>query len=163
MPRPAVTGSALAVAALVLLSGCGVLGSADEPDRDELGAVTEAASSDVMALEVGDCLDSADLATEIEEVPFVPCDEPHDSEVYASVDLEGSAYPGSDAVVEKADAFCYAQFASFVGTSYEESELEFFPIYPLEDGWDLLDDREVQCVVFVVHGTVTGTLRGATR
>jgi len=166
MRRSVLPALILAATALFVLSGCGALGdlvSSGEPDRDEQGAVTEAATNDVMALEVGDCLDSEDLDGRIEEVPFVPCAEAHDSEVYASTELEGTEYPGDTFVEKKSDAFCYDQFASFVGLAYEESVLDYFPMYPLEDGWNSAGDREVLCLVVDLDGGVTGTMQASAR
>ena len=166
MRRPVVPTFALVVTALVALSGCGVLDdltSGGEPERDEQGSVTEAATDDVLALKVGDCLDSTDLGETVEEVPFVPCGEAHDSEVYASTELADGDYPGEKVIEKTSDAFCYGRFASFVGLDYESSALDYYPLYPVEDGWNFIDDREVLCVIIDLDGDVTGTLQSAAR
>ncbi|MDQ2697419.1 MAG: hypothetical protein M3Y46_01355, partial [Actinomycetota bacterium] len=83
---------ALAVAVLATsaaLGGCSVLNQflpSSQPVRDaETGEVTEEVENgDVFSIRVGDCLNTADLdaTDEISDVPIVPCDQPHDDEVY---------------------------------------------------------------------------------
>ena len=157
--------SATVVSAALVLGGCATLGDllSDEPARDEDGNVTEASTDDAFALKVGDCVNTADLGEYVEEVPFVPCAEPHDSEVFAATELTGEEFPGDDAVGDQAWEFCYGQFQGFVGVSYDESELDMFPMYPLEEGWNEIGDREVICLVTDTAGEVTGSLKGAGR
>ena len=151
----------VAVVAALSLSSCSLFESG--PERDADGAVTTAATESVMTIALGDCLDSEALGSYVTDVPFIPCGEPHDSEVYAQVELADGEYPGEDAVAKQADQYCYEQFPSFVGMSYEESALDYFPMYPLQDGWENAGDREVLCLVVSVDGDVTGTLAGVAR
>ncbi|WP_182112802.1 MULTISPECIES: septum formation family protein [unclassified Actinotalea] len=151
---------ALAVTALAL-TGCGP----DEPVRDEeTGEITESSESDVFALQVGDCMNSGELAEEVESVPTVPCSEPHDSEIFASTELEDGDYPGDDAIFDLADEFCLAEFETFIGVPYDESEIYYQPLAPSEMGWNELDDREVLCIALdETEGGITGSLEGAAR
>ncbi|MBC7292409.1 MAG: septum formation family protein [Actinotalea sp.] len=161
---------ALTVAAL-LLSGCSAVEGLTGPDeavRDTgSGEITEASEADAFSVRVGDCLSllespAAD-ATEIESLPTVPCGEPHDSEVYAATELPEGDYPGEEEVGAVADEFCYDEFEAFVGTSYEESALDFTTLFPTAQSWDGMDDREILCVVVDGEGGVTGSLRDAGR
>ncbi len=156
---------AVALAGLLALSGCSAIQDivSDEPIRDDSGEVTAASTEDVFSLAVGDCLNSAELGETVEQVPFIPCDEPHDSEVYAQTLLTEDAYPGDDVVAAEADEFCYGEFEAFVGMAYDDSELDYFPMYPLEQGWNEIGDREVLCLVYDYDGGVTGTMAGAAR
>jgi len=153
--------TALAVLATAgLLGGCG----AGEPERDaDTGEIVDASDSDVFTLRVGDCLDSAALGDVVETVPVIPCEEPHDSEVYAFKDLPAGDYPGEDEVSGLADEYCYGEFEGFVRMAYEDSALEYLPMYPLQDGWERLEDRELLCLVVDLDGGVTGSLKGAAR
>lgn len=154
--------SALA-AALLTLTACG---QGVQPQRDVDGNITAAEeNADVFSLRVGDCLNTADLGAEILTVPTVPCSEPHDSEVYASMFLSGSEFPGEDAVIDAADEFCFDEFEPFVGQAYEYSELYIFSMYPSADSWRMNDDREILCMVLdeTTPGGVTGTLRASGR
>ncbi|WP_298455388.1 septum formation family protein [uncultured Cellulomonas sp.] len=153
----------------LLVTGCSLMGGV-EPERDEeTGEITEAVEADAFAIRVGDCLDYSDEAPaeegadeleEVSSVPTVPCGEAHDSEVYASHQLDGDEYPGDDAIVASADDMCFADFQPFVGTAYEESTLDFTYLAPTSQSWELGDDREVLCIVTDPQGGVTGTLEG---
>lgn len=167
MPRFALRTPAALLLGLALLgtSACGLL-PGSEPVRDESGAITEAdEDADVFSLAVGDCTNDGDEAAsaeseEVSTVSVVPCDEPHDNEVYASHLLPGDDYPGEDAVMQSADELCLDAFAGFIGTAYEESVYGYWPMYPTEASW-AQDDREVLCLAY--HGEleqVTGTLEG---
>ena len=154
----------LAIGAVVaVLSGCTVFGLpsiADQPVRDDNGRIIEAnEQTDAFALQVGDCLDDATQTGEVQTVPTVPCDGPHDSEVYAAFELDDADYPGADAVIEQADSLCLPAFETFVGASYLESRYDFSYYYPTEQSW-AIGDREVLCVIYDPAGPVTGSLAG---
>ncbi|WP_251150521.1 septum formation family protein [Cellulosimicrobium sp. Marseille-Q4280] len=167
MPRFALRTPAALLLGLAVLgtSACGLL-PGSEPVRDESGAITEAdTDADVFSLAVGDCTNDGDEAesteaAEIATVSVVPCDEPHDNEIYSSHLLPGDDYPGEETVLQTADEVCHEAFAGFVGLAYEDSVYDFWPMYPTEASW-AQDDREVLCLVY--HGDlepVTGTLEG---
>lgn len=153
--------TAAVVAVGVTVSGCSALLGPAEPVRDdETGEITEASEADVLALRVGDCLGPNDLEGDIESVATTPCSEPHGQEIYASTVLPEGDYP--EDIEALADDFCMGEFEGFVGLSYEESELYLAPMYPLQAGWESLDDREVLCLISAEED-VTGTLKGAAR
>ena len=162
---------ALVVSSTILLSGCSavsdILGGGEPVRDDETGEIVEASEADAFALREGDCLNAQEAfgegATEIETIPTVPCAEPHDGEVYATMRLAGDEFPGLDEAAAEADEFCYAEFPSFVGTSYEDSELDYTLLSPTKASWDLMDDREVACIVVDFDADVTGTMEGAQR
>lgn len=160
----------VAAAAAVALSGCSIVDQllpAEQPVRDaETGEVTEEVdNADVFAIRVGDCLNTSDLDTtdEVSDVPVVPCSDPHEDEVYHAYTLEDGEYPGEEAIVADADTTCVAEFATFIGLAYEQSVLDYWPMYPTAGSWEN-GDREVLCVAWDPSGAkVTGTLAGAAR
>ncbi len=159
-----ITRSAAAAAAaatvLITLTACGP----QAPERDaETGEITEATEADVFSLRVGDCLNSAELATEVETVPTVPCDEPHDTEIFGSTMLPDGDFPGNDAVETAAHDYCLPEFERFIGLPYDSSEIYYQPFMPSEESWNGADDREVLCLAVDEAGGVTGTLEGANR
>jgi len=165
--RLALAGIVLTVAAAV--SGCSIVDQllpSSQPVRDaETGEVTEQNdNADVFSIQVGDCLNTADLgaAEEISSVPIVPCSEPHDDEVYHAYDLAEGEYPGEEAIMADADAVCQAEFANFVGLPYDQSTLLYWPIYPTEGSWSD-GDREVLCAVYEDGTKLTGSVAGAAR
>jgi Septum formation len=140
-----VVGGGLAGLGLV---GAGYLGTAgqDETVRDEAGQVVEGGELGAFRIRLGDCIDVGD-ATDIESVQGIPCDQPHEAEVYHAFNLPGSEWPGDAAVDEVAADGCYASFEPFVGEPYETSRYDFRTITPSEASWDEFDDREVLCLV----------------
>lgn len=144
------------------LSGCSLISQftgGDTATRDDSGEVIEGNdSTDVFTIQVGDCLNDATASETVETIPTVPCSEPHDSEVYFSLMLDGDAFPGSDAVKAEADAACLDAFAGFAGVEYSDS-LYFYSYYiPTESSW-AGGDREILCTIFDEAGQVTGSLQ----
>jgi len=169
LARPQLAVAGLVVLGMTTLSACSAASlpnTSSEPVRDaESGQVTESADDvDVFAIRVGDCLNTSALTgeTELESVPVVPCDEPHEDEIYYAFDSEASEFPGTDGLAAEADETCIAEFESFVGIAWEESALEYWPMYPSDQSW-ANGDREIICVVYDPAELVTGTLAGAAR
>ncbi|MGW6005671.1 septum formation family protein [Oerskovia enterophila] len=164
--RSLAVGAVLLTSAL-LVSGCSAIFGPEEAQRDEPnGEVTAASDADVFSLQIGDCINQAESDAETEEfasLPVVPCAEPHNGEVYAELELEDGDFPGATTVEDQAMEHCHGQFEAFVGLSYDESTLIFWPMFPSEQSWELEDDRVIQCFVGPesMTETVTGTLAGA--
>lgn len=159
--------TALAATALSL-SGCSLLNQFtqnSEPLRDAAtGEVTEKQdNADVFSLRVGDCVitDGSELG-EISGLPVVPCGEAHADEVYFAYDIDASEFPGEEAILAEAEQRCVPKFESFVGTRYQESVLDYWPMYPTEGSWSQ-GDREVLCLVYDPAADTVGSLAGAAR
>ncbi len=138
---------ATATAALALLGGgCGLL--------DGGGTVFE--------LSVGDCFDRSSEDGEISDVPIVDCDEPHDSEVFHTFEVEGDGeYPGGEALLAQAEEQCLPAFADYVGLDYANSTLDIFPITPTDGSWSE-GDREVVCALYdLEQEELEGSMQGA--
>jgi hypothetical protein len=150
LPHPV----ALVALVALVLAGCAT-GAAEPPTAD-----------------VGECLLLADLAGvpdggqegQVQQIPTVGCDEPHDAEVLLAYDLPEGPFPGQEVVDGVVESQCLPQFRTYVGVSYEESELlEILTVYPTQDSW-AVGDREVLCIVHTADGaTVTGTFEDAER
>lgn len=130
----------------VIVMGCSVLSGAD------------AGEVEALELEVSNCFnqpgseDSSGGGVTVLTVMVVECSEAHDFEIYHSFDLEDGSFPGEEAVEELWIAGCLAEFESFVGISFDASELDISAIYPTRDTWEDLGDREVLCSVTAVNG-----------
>ena len=152
--------AAFSVGALTL-SGCTSLSDLFPPEaaRDaETQEISEAGKADVFSLAVGDCFNDQN-ADEVESVTALPCADAHDYEAYFAFDVsEDGAFPGDDALAQTAEEGCVAEFAAFVGKSYEESTLDFNYLSPSEGSWDS-GDREILCLVMGADKT-TGSLAG---
>jgi hypothetical protein len=118
----------------------------------------------LLRLEVGTCLNDVEqpIGQDMTNVPLVPCDEPHESEVFAEVALEADEFPGIDAITEEASTRCLEEFSRFIGLDYQDSQLSFHYYYPTETSWSL-GDRSIFCVGFEPGTMTIGTLAGAQR
>jgi hypothetical protein len=166
--RRLLLGGTVALAALAL-TGCGIVQDAIEQATG--GSSTDTASevsgtgedTDIFAITVGDCLNDGDSSGEVQSAPTVACSDPHDSEAYASVMVADGEFPGEDAIAAQAENDCYAGFAPFVGTTYEESAYAFTWYYPTELSW-ADGDREILCMLYDPEfQPITGSLQGAAR
>lgn len=160
----------ITIVALCFLAGCGEDLESDDSRRDEAGNVTEGGDVGASALQVGDCITSqtgsSDEEEEVDQIPVVPCAEPHTAEVYATFDLPGGGdYPGKAEVGRLSEAGCVGdRFTAYIGLSYTKSEIGLIAIYPTEDSWEGLDDREVVCMAAETDGRSTaGSVNGASR
>jgi len=153
----------LVVTALALIAGsC----SSDAP-RDDSGAIVEEGELDVFSVAVGDCFDDPpeieDGGQEITELAAVPCDQPHDNEVYHAYDLPDGEFGGPELVEAQAADGCVDEFEGFVGLDYFESDLDIFWLTPTADSWSN-GDREVICAVYAIDLTkLVGSVEGAAR
>ncbi len=143
----------LAVVVSLLFAAC-----TTDAKRNEAGDVEEAKDIDVVNLRDGDCfIDPSDFGSEedveVYELTVKPCDETHSSQVYHVYDVQSNEYPGTDVIFAEADEKCLDEFEKEIGSTYEESALDFTYMYPLENSWDLDKGKEVLCYVFMVDGS----------
>lgn len=154
------------VAAAVTFTGCAQIQNligGNEPERGDDGEVTEVTEGvSVLHLQQGDCT-SQFGESEVAELDLIPCDEPHSNEIYHGYDLPEGDYPGADDVNAQAVEECKTSFETFIGTSYDASELEVNYLVPTQDSWDTDDDRTVLCFVYDPAGDTTDTLEAAAR
>ncbi len=166
---------ALAVVALAVVGGLVLLlTNSDDDDETSTEDTTEDTSddttddttgpedADVFSLEVGDCLNEDTAGSEVGEVPLVPCEESHVSEIYYSHMIDTPDLPDSTEMEGIVTDVCLAEFESFVGMPYEESVLEVTWLEPTQGSWES-GDRELLCMVVDPSGPVTGSLAGANR
>ena len=147
-------------AASIALAGCSLLGNVTGGGTGtETGTGTDE-GDDVFSIQVGDCLNDADVTGEVSAVPIVDCSEPHDSEAFYAEDLADGDFPGSDEINAQADALCSQPFIDFVGKSYEESAYDYTWYSPTEESW-ASGDREILCVAYADSlEKMTGTIEG---
>lgn len=165
--RRALMLAGTAVALSIALSGCSIIndvlgsGSGDADRDEESGQVTESANIDVFSLKVGDCKMSS-ATGEIQDVDVVPCEEPHDEEVYYEFKMDDGEF--SEEAIDTATQECVGEaYTTFVGVAWDASTLDVYPITPTQRTWDELNDRVIQCVISDPAGPVTGSLAGAAR
>lgn len=152
-------------AALLLLALTGCAAEQPTAERDGAGAVATGGAVDPFEVELGDCVEQPvsgnEDVEEVEEVKAVPCGQPHDGEVYAVFDLPDGDFPGGKEVAAAGEERCIADFETFVGKAYDESQYDITSLFPAKESWESKDDREYVCIVVAPEGQqVTGTLKG---
>jgi hypothetical protein len=173
----AASRAALAAVALLTLVGCAGAPALDGPpstraaaERPTPGALPPPAPVTVPPVEphaadvqyrpaIGDCFDVRKDQSELREA-LVPCDVPHDDEIYHQFELPDGPYPGGDTLHAEALAGCVDRFADFIGIPFDASELEVTTYHAGPDAW-AAGDRVVSCSVWDTDDAVVGTLRGA--
>ncbi|MDX2024796.1 septum formation family protein [Microcella sp.] len=113
-------------------------------------------------LEVGMCLNDANLPERFTTIPLVDCAQSHDSEVYAILPLADGPYPGDEEVFRLAEDGCYEAYEPYVGMSYDTSYYYFAYYWPDKNGWGA-GDRNVVCIVYDENGQIEGSVRGSGR
>jgi len=144
-------------AASLVLAGCSLLPGGNSSNGGDTGTDE---GDDVFSIEVGDCLNDADVSEEVSTVPIVDCAEAHDSEAYYAEDLTDSDFPGQDSIVSSAEGICEPQFTSFVGLADADSAYTYSYYYPTESSWEA-GDREILCVAYSDDlSQITGSIKG---
>lgn len=155
--------------AVVLVGGGAIWGFLTNAKRDSSGQITDAGNIQAEQMSVGDCVNWPDAGNEnevfeFESVKALPCNEPHDLEVYASLiyPAQSPEYPGDESIGIWADNACFEAFEPYVGRTYEEAtELGYTYFWPTETSWRENDDRTVTCVVGNSNETqLSGSVRG---
>ncbi|MDQ4213308.1 septum formation family protein [Microbacterium sp. ASV81] len=162
--RATVIGAAMLLA--TGLSGCSVLsgglgGSSDAPRASASGQVTAGSNIDIFNLKVGDCK-LKDAGAQISGTDVVPCDQPHDEEVFYEFALPDGPYDES-AIGTAAETCDGAPFTDFIGVAFDSSALDVNSITPTRDTWEKMNDRLVQCIVSDPAGQTKGSLRGSAK
>lgn len=115
-------------------------------------------------LRPGDCFDDPPDERRLEQVDVVPCEQPHDNEVFATVTHpapDGEDFPGRDTMIAYAEQACPQPFADYVGAGYDQSRYTLFPIVPSAETW-ANGDRQVICALYDHQaGKMTGSARGS--
>ena len=148
-------------AASLVLAGCSLLPGGNGGNGG--GDTSTDEGDDVFSIEVGDCLNDADVSEEVSTVPIVDCAEAHDSEAYYAEDITDGDFPGQDSIVSSAESICEPQFTTFVGLADADSAYTYSYYYPTEESW-AAGDREILCVAYSDDlSQITGSVKGANK
>lgn len=100
---------------------------------------------------VGDCLDGLATGTDL-LVAVVPCDRPHQAEVYGTAEVRGDAFPGVDQLRRRAATACAQRFAGYTGEpAGPGTELAFVEVVPTVESW-AAGDRAALCLALGPEG-----------
>src|SRR5687768_7406180 len=125
----------------VTATACGT----GEPTRDDDGDITETENVNPNLLKEGDCFNDpeAGTPTQVTLLRAVPCDEPHDNEVFYVFKLADGEFPGADEVKQLGLDECEPEAESYLGAPPQTADLVINPITPTEQSWIETDDRTV--------------------
>jgi hypothetical protein len=128
----------------------------DGPGTDQHGVIKEGA----VVPKVGDCLrPPPSRAIVTSDAQVVDCAKSHGSEVAAIVEIPaGSQRPSRDNLGYYADDACLIAFEGYVGSDWDDSDLDYQPVVPSASAWDQ-GDRTLWCLVDT--GGEAGTVRNS--
>ncbi len=154
--RSRTAAAVLAVFALTVLPGCGLVENAEaifeHLERESRGALPDSQHPDDLTpraeMAVGTCVDEygyddRDTVTGFE---VVDCDAEHYEELYAIVEHAAGEYPGDNRVWKTAEVECIAAFEGYVGASYESSDYAATWLAPTAAEWRS-GDRNTLCLL----------------
>ena len=95
-------------------------------------------------LAVGQCL-LVPLNSQVNSVATTECTEAHTGEVYSVTTLKNDTMPSRDEMDELVHNTCYETFEAYVGTSPEETTLDYTAMSPTKQTW-AKGDREIVCI-----------------
>jgi hypothetical protein len=159
-------GRGLAIAGLVL-SGIWIIvitlaiigASTGKATRSSAtGLITHSGRINVFSLDVGDCFNNPSGAQTVNTVTAIPCDQPHNAQIYAKFRLTGpdSGYPGAAAVAQMARNGCNARIGS-INKSMTNGAMTVRILLPEEAAW-LSGRRTVSCMVVNPKADLTSSL-----
>lgn len=100
----------------------------------------------------GDCLNDPRTeelgpdAAEVYSLPAVPYSQAHTYEVFESYTLKDGGFPGDASVEPTAESVCDDEFEVYIGTAYDDSQLDIYYLMPTKVSWNKGRDREVTCL-----------------
>ncbi|TMR02654.1 hypothetical protein ETD83_11995 [Actinomadura soli] len=133
------------------------VGSIFTTDRDASGRVTGKDKVLPAALRTGDCFTGLREGAFRNLVTALPCTEPHDGEVIATLQMPGGEYPGDQKVAEAATGLCGRKMLQFRRSRYAR-DLAQYSIQPTKTSWNA-GDRKLICLArYTGSGTLTAPL-----
>ena len=101
------------------------------------GADASSSGGEVSAakLTVGHCVDGLKESDDVAGLPVLPCEQPHEGEVFAIVELPAGPYPGDEALGKQAQQECLKQFENYAPSSVADDKVELFYLHPSELSW----------------------------
>ncbi len=147
-------GSGVAFLALaVILATVSCRGDDEDEPAVTTVPVTQAAAppASLYDLAPGDCFRGLGRNQDI-RVRRRACTDPHQAEVYGTVELSAARYPGVEVLRQRAATACAQRFAGYTGEpAGPGTELAFVEVVPTLDSW-AAGDRRALCVALGVDG-----------
>jgi hypothetical protein len=163
--RPVWRRIPIGVVLLVVFMGIGAIANwYSNAGRSPSGDIIKSGDLTMSDLRVGDCFDLKDPeAEEIDAVTARPCAEEHQYELFYIGTLPQGDYPAISTFESFVEDYCKPAFATYIGTSFEDSALDAFWVYPTSEAWSD-GDRAIQCAANDPRDQrLTGSLKGSAR
>jgi len=146
----------------VLVIGGALVGWYFNAGRSSSGDINKAGDLHATDLRVGDCFDLKNPNVDtIEDVRAVPCTSDHTYELFFRGTMPEGDYPTDDAFDSWMSSNCIPAFNTYVGRSYDQSNLEVYYMVPTDDGWRS-GDRSIQCALYPQNNAhPTTSLKGS--
>jgi Domain of unknown function (DUF4190)/Septum formation len=122
------------------------------------GVITHRGHMNAFSLRVGDCFDNPTGAHTVNTVTAIPCDQPHNAQIYAKFRLtaSGLSYPGTAVVAQRARSGCNARIGS-VDKAITTNVMTVRILLPEETSWTA-GRRTVSCMIVNPTATLTTSL-----
>jgi hypothetical protein len=122
------------------------------------GQIKKGGNLSVFSLAAGDCFDNPASPTNIASVSAIPCNQPHNAQVYAIFDLfpQYINYPGNKTMVRLATRGCNARTGG-LSKSANTSGMSVNFIYPTASSWNNAQNSAVNCII-VSNGNISRSL-----
>ena len=148
----------------VLVVGGAVAGFVTNAGRSSTGDITKSGDMSSNDLRVGDCWDMKDPSADtIDNVTAKPCGEAHEYEVFFIGSMPDGSYPSDAQFSSYVQTNCVPAFQTYVGQTYDNSDLDISWLNPLSKGWTL-GDRTVECSVYdPKNNQLTASMKGTGR
>jgi hypothetical protein len=139
-------------------------------ERDETGAIVSEGDLEAGSLRMGDCFNNRSLSdlegsetTDVRTVDAIPCDLPHEFEIYALSHqlFDQSSYPGEEVITLTADEYCDIEFEKFIGINAQDSILSYVFMFPTKDAWNIGDKSTTCAVDHKLGKKLEGSSRGS--
>lgn len=153
----------IGIIAIVIAIVGGISRCVASPERGDSGEVVGAGTEAVTDIRYGDCLqnlgsNSTNFVSE--DIPVVPCSEPHVFEVFGVTNSTAATF-NATAIDTETNQYCLAAFLSYVGIDFDNSTLGVTTLFPTQSSWDQ-GDREITCLLKnATETTVTGSYKGS--
>jgi len=162
--NPQLRGKGMAIAGLIL-SGVWLviviaaiaISAGTSSQRSASGPATQPGVTSVYSLRTGDCLQNPGARLGITSIKLVPCDQPHNAQVFAVFPVPGSGYPGAVALQHRAAAGCHARIAGSINRSLITNSMTLQYLYPESQSW-AIGHRSITCLVVDSSNMTTSVL-----
>ncbi len=126
------------------------------------GVITHRGHLNAFSLRVGDCFDNPTGAHTVDTVTALPCNQPHNAQIYAKFKLTGSdhSYPGTAVVAQRARSGCNARIGS-VDKAITTGAMTLRILLPEKTSWTA-GHRTVSCMIVNPTATLTTSLLNST-